>query len=98
LSLLVVIYAAVLVYALVAWLPLLVENYEKLATNHPNWAYAYLGAIIAGGAVLGVASLVIFWRLWRNTAAKRRSQTRRGRNPSEMSARRQPRRQPRAGR
>ena len=78
LSFLLVVYAAVLVYALVAWLPALVENYEKLADRHPNWAYAYLGAVIAGAAVLGVASLVIFWRLWRNTVAKNRGRASRG--------------------
>jgi uncharacterized protein (DUF697 family)/GTP-binding protein EngB required for normal cell division len=85
--LLVVVYAAVLVYALVAWLPALVENYERLAARHPSWAYSYLGAVITGGVVLGGASLVIFWRLWRNTVAKNRGRASRGRNPSEMSAR-----------
>ena len=44
-----VVYAAALVYALVAWLPVLVENYEKLANRHPNWAYAYLGAVMPEG-------------------------------------------------
>jgi uncharacterized protein (DUF697 family)/GTP-binding protein EngB required for normal cell division len=87
LSLLFLLYAAAVGYALVAWLPALLENYEKIAANHSSWAYAYAGAVIAGAVVLGGASLALLWRLWRNSAAKDRRNATRGRNPSEMSAR-----------
>jgi small GTP-binding protein len=87
LGLLVLVYAALVGYALIAWLPALVENYERVAARHPNWGYAYAGAVIFGGAVLGIASLVIFWRLWRNSAAKGRERASRLKNPSDMSAR-----------
>jgi uncharacterized protein (DUF697 family)/GTP-binding protein EngB required for normal cell division len=87
LGLLAIAYAIAIGYALVAWLPVLVENYEKLAERHPHWAYAYLAAVSAGGVVLGGASLYLFWRLWRNSAAKAKSRASRALNPSEMSAR-----------
>ncbi len=87
LSFLLLLYAAVLGYALVAWLPALVENYEKIEARHPAWANAYLAVVATGGVVLGGASLVLFWRLWKNTAAKRRERASRLQNPSEMSAR-----------
>jgi uncharacterized protein len=87
LSFLLLLYAAVLAYALIFWMPALFENYDKIAERHPYWSYAYLTALIAGGVVLGGASLVMLWKLWRNTAAKLRDRASRLRNPSEMSAR-----------
>jgi uncharacterized protein (DUF697 family)/GTP-binding protein EngB required for normal cell division len=87
LSLLVVAYAAVLGYALVAWLPELVDGYERIARRHPWWGYAYLSAVASGAVLLGGASVVIFWRLWRNSAAKAKSRASRVRDPSQLSAR-----------
>ena len=34
-------------------MPALLENYERIAEKHPNWSYAYLGAVVAGALVLG---------------------------------------------
>jgi uncharacterized protein len=87
LGLLLVAYAAVAGYALVAWLPQLVDGYERIAARHPYWGYAYLTAVAAGGVLLGGASLAIFWRLWRNTAAKAKQRSARLKNPSDLSAR-----------
>lgn len=86
-GLLLLLYAAAVGYALVAWMPALVENYETVAARHPNWGYAYLAAVLGGGILLGGASLVLFWRLWRNSATKTKRQASRLRNPSDMSAR-----------
>jgi small GTP-binding protein len=86
LTVLLIAYAAVLGYALIAWLPALVENYDRIAAEHPNWAFAYLGAVAAGGLALGGASIALFWTMWRNTAAKTKRLASRAKNPSAMSA------------
>jgi small GTP-binding protein len=85
LGLLLAIYAAALGYALVAWMPALVERYDRLVQTHPRWAYAYLGAVLAGAALLGGVSIFLFARMWRNTAAKGRRLAARLRDPSQLS-------------
>ena len=49
----------------------------------PIWRRSSAGAVLLGGA-----SLALFWRMWRNSAAKGRRRAARLRNPSELSARR----------
>jgi uncharacterized protein (DUF697 family)/GTP-binding protein EngB required for normal cell division len=87
LSFLLLLYAAALGYALVFWAPDLFDRYERLAARHPALGYAYLTAVGVGGVLLAVASIIIFLRLWKNTAAKRRDRARRMANPSELSSR-----------
>jgi len=86
LGLLLLLYAAALGYALVVWAPDLFDRYERVAARHPRLGYAYLAAVAVGGVLLAIVSVVIFVRLWRNTAAKRRQRRRRAANPSELSA------------
>src|SRR5215213_11763965 len=86
LGLLLLLYAAALGYALVVWAPDLFDRYERVAARHPALGYAYLTAVVVGGLLLGVVSVVIFVRLWRNTAAKNRQRERRMANPSELSS------------
>src|SRR5688572_23308143 len=89
LGFLLLLYAAVLGYALVFWAPDLFDRYERMATRHPALGYAYLIAVLVGGLLLAIASIVVFYRIWRNTAAKRREHQRRMSSPSELSAREQ---------
>ncbi len=85
LRLLLVIYAAVLGYALVAWMPAIVDRYDRLTETHPNWAYAYLGVVAVGALLLGGASIAFFWRVWQNSAAKGRRRAARLRDPSQLT-------------
>jgi small GTP-binding protein len=87
LGFLLLLYAAALGYALVFWAPELFDRYERMAARHPALGYTYLAAVALGTLLLGIASIVIFTRIWRNTAAKRREEHRRQTNPSELSAR-----------
>jgi small GTP-binding protein len=82
----VLLYAAALGYALVVWAPDLLDRYERVAERHPRLAYAYAAAVIVGGVLLAIVSAAAFVRLWRNTAAKQRSRTRRSAGPGELSA------------
>ena len=86
LGLLVLIYAAALGYALVAWMPALVDVYDRVAARHPALAYAYLAAVGVGGALLAGVSVVLFYKLWKNTADKNRRRERRATDPSALSA------------
>src|SRR5262245_42889278 len=86
LGFLLLLYAAVLGYALVAWVPDLVEGYEKIAERHPWLGYAYLAAVAAGALVLGGTSAYFFYRIWKNSRAKRQRRSQRLANPSELSA------------
>lgn len=85
LGLILLLYAAALGYALIAWGPALVEGYLRLAASQPWLAYAYLGVVGTGATLLGGASLFVLFRLMRNTAAKNRLRNWRARNPSELS-------------
>jgi GTP-binding protein EngB required for normal cell division/uncharacterized protein (DUF697 family) len=87
LSLVLLAYAGALGYVLIAWTPRLVDAYERVATRHPRLAYGYLAAVIAGAVLLGGASAAIFWRLWRNSAAKAKRQAARLRDPGAMTSR-----------
>ena len=64
-------YLALVGYALVAWLPQIVEQYERLAEKHPNMGYAYLAAVGLGSAILTTISLWIIYRVLKNTWLKR---------------------------
>jgi len=82
----VIAYLALLVYALVVWMPDIVIRYQNLAKTNPRFASVYLALVLAGGACLACLSLWLLFRLWRNTARKKKRRLRRGLSPSEMSA------------
>lgn len=86
LGLLLLAYLAALGYAVVAWLPSLVDGYHRLADRHPYLGYAYLAAATAGGLVLLGLSAVLLGRMWGATRRKRLAEGRRARNPSELTA------------
>lgn len=80
-----IIYLALLGYALVAWMPKVIEQYNKLAENNPRLSTAYLAAVAVGGLILASLSLWLMVRLWKNTLAKHRQREQRMQNPSQMS-------------
>ena len=80
-------YLAVLGYALVAWLPGIVEQFDKLAEDHPNMAYAYLGAVGLGAVLLAGVSMWVLSRVLKNTWQKRRREEQRAIDPSQLSER-----------
>jgi len=86
LVLLLVVYLAVAGYALVAWLPGIVDGYRRLHETSPNVAIAYLAAVSMGALLLVGLSVVLFFRLWRNTRHKTRRRESRSRDPSKMTA------------
>ena len=86
LTIVLVAYLVLVGYALVSWLPTVVAQYEKLAEDHPNWSYVYVGLVGLGAAILAGVSLWILARVVRNTWRKNRQHERRLQNPSEMSA------------
>jgi small GTP-binding protein len=83
--LLLLVYFAVPAYALVVWLPTIIGGYQTIAATYPWLAYGYLAivSIVAGAMLIG--SLVVLWKLWRNTRNKDVSRERRQLNPSELS-------------
>lgn len=85
-GLLLIAYLAVVGYVLVAWLPTVVERYDRLKEQHPEMALAYLSAIVAGAVVLGGLSLWAIVRLLKNTLAKRQRTERREQDPGKMTA------------
>lgn len=82
---LVIAYLAILGYALVAWLPDLIEQYNGLAKNNPTLSTLYLVAISVGGLILLGLSIWLFLRIWKNTRKKITDKSRRVSNPSELS-------------
>jgi len=82
---LLIVYVALLAYALVTWLPKAVESYQNLAASNPRLGTIYLGLVGAGGLVLVGMSLWVMVRLWRNTRTKQKRRLRRSQNPSGMS-------------
>ncbi len=80
-------YLALVSYALVVWLPTIVERYESLAEKHPNLAFSYLCTVGLGALVLVVVSLWILIRLLKNTWRKIRLRKQRDTEPGQMSAR-----------
>ncbi len=78
-------YFALAAYALVAWMPEVVAKYQTLAKTNPTLGTVYLGLVIAGAVVLAAISTWLLYRLWRNTATKKRRRHSRGQNPSAMS-------------
>ncbi len=85
LGLLVLAYLALAAYALVAWMPEVVLHYQALAKTNPRLGTIYLALVLAGAVVLAGLSAWLLFRLWRNTATKKRCRLRRGQNPSAMS-------------
>lgn len=83
--LLLIIYLAVAGYLLVSWLPSIIGGYQTIANSYPWLAYGYLGAVGLGALVLLGTSVVVFYRLWRNTRKKDLGRERRQQNPSELS-------------
>ncbi|RIK74611.1 MAG: hypothetical protein DCC67_16395 [Planctomycetota bacterium] len=86
LGLLILLYAAAVGYALFVWAPELLVRYERLAERHPQLANVYAAAVIGGGALLAIASVVLFVRLSRNTRIKREHHERRKADPRKLSA------------
>lgn len=78
-------YFALAAYALVAWMPEIAIRYQALAKTNPQLGTIYLTLVIAGAVVLAALSTWLLYRLWRNTATKKRRRLRRGQNPSAMS-------------
>ncbi len=78
-------YFALAAYVLVAWMPEIVLRYQALAKTNPRLSTIYLILLVAGTAVLVTLSTWLLYRLWRNTATKKRRRLRRGQNPSAMS-------------
>ena len=84
-GLLILIYLAVVGYALVALPPKVIEQYNRLAEDHPNLGYAYLAVVGLGALILTGLTAWIAIRLFWNTRTKRASRRRRVRSPSELS-------------
>lgn len=78
-------YVGLLAYALVAWLPSIIDTYQRTAEQRPALATAYLVGVSTGGIVLLGLSLWLLGRMWRNSIGKQRDRTRRAKNPSELS-------------
>ncbi|MCG8448942.1 MAG: DUF697 domain-containing protein [Pirellulales bacterium] len=78
-------YLALVGYALVAWLPKVVEQYNDLAEKNPRLSTLYLAAVAAGGLILVSLSLWLMIRLGRNTLGKHQRRAQRMQNPSQMS-------------
>ncbi|QDT01096.1 GTPase Era [Adhaeretor mobilis] len=74
-----------LAYALVAWLPSIIDTYQRTAESKPALATTYLVGVSIGGLVLLGISLFFLGRMWRNSLAKQRDRTRRSKNPSALS-------------
>jgi small GTP-binding protein len=86
LGLLLIAYLALVGYALVAWLPQIVDLYQRLAEKNPRLSILYLCLVSLGGLILVGLSLWLMVRLWRNTVGKQRRRDRRMQDPSQMSA------------
>ncbi len=84
-GLLLLVYLAAVGYALVAWLPTIVDSYRGLVEANSQLATVYLALVSLGGIVLAGISLWLLWRLLRNTLDKQRRHEQRIKNPSEMS-------------
>ena len=79
-------FAAGWAYAAVAWFPTVVDIYQRLSTDQPWVAYAYLAVVGFGGLTLAGLTVGIIAHLWKNSAGKARREQRRSRDPSAMSA------------
>ncbi len=84
-GLLLIVYLAVVGYALMGWLPAIVASYQGLVETSPRVATIYLSLVIVGGVLLGGISLWAVVRVLRNSLSKQRSRERRAKNPSEMT-------------
>lgn len=78
-------YFALAAYAVVVWMPEIAIRYQALAKTNPQLGTTYLTLVIAGAVILAGLSTWLLYRLWRNTATKKRHRHRRGQNPSVMS-------------
>ncbi|MBD14033.1 MAG: hypothetical protein CMJ72_02570 [Planctomycetaceae bacterium] len=85
LGFLLIAYLALTGYALVAWLPQIVDLYHRLAENNSRLILFYLIAVSCGGLILVGLSIWLMIRLGKNTFHKHRQRARRLQNPSQLS-------------
>ncbi|MCA9229226.1 MAG: DUF697 domain-containing protein [Planctomycetales bacterium] len=88
-GLVLLVYLAAVGYALVAWLPTIVQGYRDLAQSSPRLAAGYLALVSLGGVILVGLSLWLLGRLLQNSLAKQRQREQRIKNPSELSTNQQ---------
>ena len=72
-------------YAVVTFLPWVIEQYEKASAFNQYWGYFYLGVVIL---VAGIFAMLFGWCAWTliaNTRQKRRRIESYSRNPSQLS-------------
>ncbi len=74
-------------YLLVTVTPKVLEQYNAAMTMNPIVGYAYLAMVTLGGVALAGGAVYLLWKLWRNTRDKNVAHSRRGKSPSELSAR-----------
>jgi len=86
LGFLLIAYLALAGYALVAWLPQIVDLYQRLAESNPRLSLLYLSAVSVGGLILVGLSLWLMIRLWQNTHNKHQRLARRIQDPGQMSS------------
>lgn len=73
-------------YVVVTVTPGVVEQYNSAMELSPLVGYAYLMLVSLGGLAFAGGALHLLWRVWRNTREKRRERIRRGKDPSQLSA------------
>lgn len=76
---------AVAAYLLVSFGPSTLRQYDELARRRPLLGALYLGSVAAGSLLAAGAAAWVGWRVWGNTAARRRNRARRSRNPSDLT-------------
>ncbi|MEM9185513.1 MAG: DUF697 domain-containing protein [Planctomycetota bacterium] len=80
-----VVAVAVVGYLLVSFAPSTLSQFDALSARSPALGYAYLASVGVGVLLLGGIGCWGLYRVWGNTLARRRSDARRGRNPSQLS-------------
>ena len=88
-GLLLIVYLAMVGYALVSWLPRVIDVYRGLAESNPRGAVVYLSLVAIGALILGGISFAALLRILQITRNKEKQRARRAKNPSELSAKEQ---------